>query len=209
MFFATYNTISLSAPLGTNLETGPDAPSYPSRISVMPWAMNHWKYFPQVAGTPWQYDQGEIVGHTLPQHGQRLARLRDRVTFTVHSTADILTLLDSVTRSMTERGFLDRDAFAMRLALEEAVVNGIKHGNHYDPAKVVQVRCRMLNDQILVEVEDEGSGFDPEQVADPLAPANLERPCGRGLLLMRHYMTWVKYDSRGNHVTLCKHKSSQ
>jgi serine/threonine-protein kinase RsbW len=127
----------------------------------------------------------------------------------VRSSSDILTLLESVARAMTEQGFLDRDAFAMRLALEEAVVNGIKHGNKYDPEKVVRVRARILDDQVLVEVEDEGPGFDPDQVADPLAPENLERSCGRGLLLMRHYMTWVKYDGRGNRVTLCKSKSSR
>ena len=53
-------------------------------------------------------------------------------------------------------------------------------------------------------VEDDGPGFDPYQVDDPLDPENLTRPCGRGLFLMRHYMTWIHFNERGNAVLLCK-----
>ena len=62
-----------------------------------------------------------------------------------------------------------------------------------------RLRCRL-------EVKDEGKGFDPQRVPDPLAPVNLERPGGRGVLLMRHYMTWVRYNRRGNRVMLCKRR---
>ena len=57
--------------------------------------------------------------------------------------------------------------------------------------------------------EDEGPGFDPHQVPDPLAPENLEKSSGRGLLLMRTYMTWIRYNECGNQVTLCKQRSSE
>ena len=60
----------------------------------------------------------------------------------------------------------------------------------------------------MIEVEDEGRGFDPSHVPDPTLPENLERPNGRGLLLMRRSMTWVRYTGRGNRVTLCKRRSS-
>jgi serine/threonine-protein kinase RsbW len=71
----------------------------------------------------------------------------------------------------------------------------------------VQVRCHLTPESVLVEVEDEGDGFNPESVPDPRDPENLERPSGRGLLLMRHYLTEVRYHGRGNRVTLCKRRS--
>jgi serine/threonine-protein kinase RsbW len=62
---------------------------------------------------------------------------------------------------------------------------------------------------MLVEVEDEGPGFDPGQVPDPTAPENWDKPSGRGLLLMRHFTTWMRYHGRGNRVTLCKHRTAR
>ena len=61
---------------------------------------------------------------------------------------------------------------------------------------------------ILVKVEDQGPGFDPGQVADPLAPENLGRESGRGLLLMRSFLTCVRHNERGNRVTLCQRRSA-
>jgi len=108
---------------------------------------------------------------------------------------------------MAGHDFPAADVFAVRLALQEAVVNAIKHGHGYDPRMVVRVRCRVAEDQVLIEVEDEGTGFDPTEVADPTAPENLGQPGGRGLFLMRQCMTWVRYDQRGSRVTLCKRRS--
>jgi serine/threonine-protein kinase RsbW len=62
-------------------------------------------------------------------------------------------------------------------------------------------------ERVLAEVEDEGPGVDPKSVPDPRDPENLERPGGRGLLLMRHYMSSVHYSGRGNVVTLCQYRS--
>jgi serine/threonine-protein kinase RsbW len=73
---------------------------------------------------------------------------------------------------------------------------------------MVRVRYQVNAEQFLVEIEDEGPGFDPEGVADPLAPENLERPGGRGVFLMRHYMTWVSFNERGNCVTMCRRRTS-
>jgi serine/threonine-protein kinase RsbW len=109
---------------------------------------------------------------------------------------------------LTAAGFTERDVFGVRLALEEAIVNALRHGHRGDPTKSVRVRCLVSPDRILAEVEDQGPGFDPEQVPDPLAPENLERPSGRGLFLMRTYMTWIRFNARGNHVTMCKCRSA-
>jgi serine/threonine-protein kinase RsbW len=100
-----------------------------------------------------------------------------------------------------------RDRLAVRLALDEALVNAVKHGNQMDDNKQVHVAYRITDDRIEITIEDEGPGFDPDDLADPLAVENLERPCGRGLLLMRHYMTAVEFHPPGNKVTLTKLRS--
>jgi serine/threonine-protein kinase RsbW len=100
--------------------------------------------------------------------------------------------------------FSDRDIFSIKLALEEALVNAIKHGNQMDRSKNVHVSYRVDCRRFEVEVTDEGPGFDPGDVPDPTAVENLERPSGRGLMLMRHYMTEVRYDGSGNTVFMAK-----
>jgi serine/threonine-protein kinase RsbW len=100
--------------------------------------------------------------------------------------------------------FADHDIFAIKLALEEALVNAIKHGNQLDRAKAVRVAYRVSAERFEVRITDEGPGFDPADVPDPTAPENLERPCGRGILLMRHYMTEVAYTDCGRAVHMAK-----
>jgi serine/threonine-protein kinase RsbW len=100
--------------------------------------------------------------------------------------------------------FSDRDVFAVRLALEEALINAIKHGNQMDRTKNVRVAFRLSSDRFEIRIDDEGSGFNPEDVPDPTAVENLERPCGRGIMLMRHYMSTVSYIGRGNSVAMTK-----
>lgn len=122
----------------------------------------------------------------------------------VRTLADINDAIARILAEMGQAGYTEREQFGARLSLEEAIVNGIKHGNHEDPAKVVRIRYRISAVEFHAEIEDEGPGFDPERVPDPLAPENIERPGGRGVFLMRHYMTSVHYNERGNAVTLCK-----
>src|SRR3989442_738783 len=78
----------------------------------------------------------------------------------------------------------DREIFGIRLALEEAIVNAIKHGNQLDQGKKVHVRFCVNPERFDVGVTDEGPGYEPGDVPDPLADENLERPSGRGLFLM-------------------------
>jgi serine/threonine-protein kinase RsbW len=98
----------------------------------------------------------------------------------------------------------DRDLFCIQLALEEALVNAIKHGNQLDRDKQVRIAYRIRADLFEVAITDEGAGFDPGEVPDPTAVESLERPCGRGLMLMRHYMTHVAFNERGNSVSMSK-----
>jgi len=122
----------------------------------------------------------------------------------VRRPTEIEPVLEEVVAKLRAAGYSPRDEFGVRLALEEAVVNAIKHGHRGDPAKQVSVRYRVEADRATFEVEDQGPGFRPEQVPDPLAPENLDRDCGRGLLLMRKFMTSVRHNAKGTCVTLCK-----
>jgi len=113
-------------------------------------------------------------------------------------------LQDEIVRLLQAQHFEEREIFSIKLALEEALVNAIKHGNQGDHSKNVHVRYRVSAERFDIHIRDEGPGFDPEEVPDPLAVENLERPCGRGLLLMRHYMTEITFHPPGNQVTMCK-----
>jgi serine/threonine-protein kinase RsbW len=118
--------------------------------------------------------------------------------------AEARSVQEQIEQLLVERQASDRDIFCIKLALEEALVNAIKHGNQLDPAKKVCIRYHVLSDRFECSISDEGAGFDPGEVPDPTAPENLERPCGRGLMLMRHYMSAVAYNDRGNSVSMSR-----
>ncbi len=123
-------------------------------------------------------------------------------------TAEARRVQDDIERTLKAFRFDDREIFSIKLALEEALVNAIKHGNQMDRAKSVQISYRITADRFDIHITDEGSGFDPEDVPDPMAAENLERPCGRGLLLMRHYMTEVTFHPPGNRLSMSKVRSN-
>jgi serine/threonine-protein kinase RsbW len=119
---------------------------------------------------------------------------------------EVAPLVDRVAVAMAAHDYPQRTCWEMRLVLEEALANALRHGNGGDPAKRVRVCYRVGAADVLVGVADEGPGFDPAAVPDPTASENLEKPSGRGLLLMRHYSTWLRYHGRGNRLTLCKRR---
>jgi serine/threonine-protein kinase RsbW len=113
-----------------------------------------------------------------------------------------------IEEALQASSYSEHDIFSIKLALEEALVNAIKHGNQMDPDKHVTVSYQVTSDRFDIRITDEGSGFNPEDVPDPTAPENLERPCGRGLLLIRGFMTEVVYHGRGNSVSMSKVRNS-
>lgn len=119
-------------------------------------------------------------------------------------TTEARRVQDDIERLIRGGRASDQEVFSVRLALEEALVNAIKHGNQMDRDKKVFISYRFGGDRLEVRITDEGQGFDPSDVPDPTAIENLERPCGRGLMLMRHYMTEVMYNERGNSVDMAK-----
>lgn len=115
-----------------------------------------------------------------------------------------LEVQEKIVELLEARSFSPQDVFGIRLSLEEALVNAIKHGNGGDPEKSVHVQCRIAADEIDIVIEDEGPGFDPGDIPDPTLEENLEVPSGRGVMLMRSFMTQVEYNDTGNRVRLLK-----
>jgi serine/threonine-protein kinase RsbW len=101
-------------------------------------------------------------------------------------------------------GFSEDCIFAIKLTLEEAITNAIKHGNKCDSAKKVTVRYAVDADQVVISIRDEGAGFDPGAVPDPTQPERISLPNGRGILLMRAYMSEVTYRCNGTEIFLRK-----
>jgi serine/threonine-protein kinase RsbW len=116
---------------------------------------------------------------------------------------------EQIVSALEEQGYSSRDVFSMRLAIEEALVNAIKHGNQRDLSKSVHVGWSVAPERAVVSVEDEGPGFRLEDVPDCTAEENLDKPSGRGILLMRRFLSTVEYNEKGNRVTLVKERDSQ
>ena len=104
--------------------------------------------------------------------------------------------------ALESHAYPDAARFALRLALEEAVVNGFKHGNKGVPTPRVDVGFRISDREVTIRICDHGPGFKPECVPDPTSPENIERPGGRGVMLMKAFMTRVEYNESGNQITM-------
>lgn len=131
-----------------------------------------------------------------------------KVRISIGSRFEHIDLIQIVLDDTLERAGLDEDArHWVGIAVREAVANAIKHGNQQDPDKKVEVELAFEDDEAVIRIGDRGAGFDLDQVEDPLAPANLERPNGRGIFFMRSFMDNIEYGVRpegGTQVTLRK-----
>jgi len=117
---------------------------------------------------------------------------------------DAVEVLKDIVSAVEQADYRREAVFAIRLALDEALANAVKHGNANDPAKQVTITLDVDDERVVVTVEDQGPGFVPEQLPDPTADENLSRPNGRGVMLMHAYMTQVGYNDAGNKVILTK-----
>lgn len=127
-----------------------------------------------------------------------------------HTLRELRAGLESVQSEVAEalaaRGYEEGAMFAIRLALEEAIVNAFRHGNRSDPKKVVFFRAAVDGARADFEVEDQGPGFDPGTIPDPTVDENLEIPSGRGVMLIKAYMTEVEYVKPGNLLRMAYRK---
>jgi serine/threonine-protein kinase RsbW len=116
-------------------------------------------------------------------------------------------LIEEVMGQIRLGSWNNKEEFAVNMALEEALVNAIQHGNGSDPAKQVHFSCRLNEQRIYVRVEDEGNGFDPNAVPDPTDPEHILVASGRGVLLIKSFVSRVQWNEHGNVLEFEKDRS--
>lgn len=126
--------------------------------------------------------------------------------FDIASNYDEAREVQQTILSECERHGFDENAhFALKLALEEALINAVKHGNKLDPKKRVRGRAEVSARTAVIEVQDEGPGFTRQAIPDPTLEENLEKTSGRGVLLIEAYMDEVEWTDHGRHIRMVKH----
>lgn len=127
-----------------------------------------------------------------------------REIHTIHNDrAEIDAAEERLLYAMTSAGYAEASKFAVRLSLEEAVSNAFRHGHkNLTDREPVTIEFDVSPQRVELVVEDSGPGFDPESVPDPRLDENLELPAGRGILLIRSYMSEVHFEGRGNRLRM-------
>jgi serine/threonine-protein kinase RsbW len=131
-----------------------------------------------------------------------------RVSYTLDSTlASVNKAEQSAAEVAAKSGFSEDEGGRIAMAVREAAVNAVFHGNRCDPAKRVTVSFESTNDTLTIAVRDEGPGMDPDALPDPLAPENLLKTSGRGIFLIRAFMDETRFRnlSPGTEITMIKH----
>lgn len=130
------------------------------------------------------------------------------VKLSIDSQFENIELVQAVLEDSLSRLALDDDSrYWIGIAVREAVANAIKHGNKQDPKKQVSIDLTVAHGLLTIQINDEGEGFDPSEVADPLEPDNLLKPSGRGIFYMKRFMDDIQYSfgpTGGTMVTLLK-----
>jgi serine/threonine-protein kinase RsbW len=117
-------------------------------------------------------------------------------------------VMDALLTQLRRDEWEPHDVFGVHMAVEEALVNAITHGNKEDPDKSVSILLRSSPPRLRVEIIDQGPGFDPALVPDPTCDACLSQPHGRGLMLIRWFMSTVEYRGSGNHLVMEKERTT-
>jgi serine/threonine-protein kinase RsbW len=128
------------------------------------------------------------------------------IRFEIVSITEAYAIAASIGDLMRALDYPPLDIFSVRLTLLEAAANAVQPGSANDPNKRIQIRCLVRPSETVVEVRDEGTGFDPAAVPDPCLDENLHKPSG-GVFLMRVYSNSVNFNPQGNQVTLCRRRS--
>ena len=124
-----------------------------------------------------------------------MERRSERIEITISSRFENIELVQVIAEHLCEHAGVDDDAAHwVGMAVREGVANAIKHGNRLDVAKKVNTVFRLEGSRLSVEISDQGTGFDPAEVSDPLSPPNLMKTSGRGIFYMKTFMDSVDYD---------------
>ena len=131
--------------------------------------------------------------------------MHESIEFELPSSISVMhAILDYLMKRVEKLGVIKSEQSNLFVALDEAFVNAVKHGNKFDTRKLVRVTADVTRSEARFTIEDEGEGFDVNSIPDPLDPANLFKPSGRGVLFIYNIMDEVKYNDRGNRLTMVK-----
>ena len=132
-----------------------------------------------------------------------------RVSLTLGSTVESVDTVERTAEDFAERAGFDPETVPnIVMAVREAAINAVLHGNGYNPAKRITASFETTSDALVVRIRDQGPGLDPSTLPDPLAPENLLRGSGRGIFLIRSFMDEVHFRQMhpGTELTLIKHR---
>lgn len=135
----------------------------------------------------------------------------NRVSYTLDSTLESVNTAEEAAVQMAGKaGFPDEERDRISMAVREAAVNAVLHGNAYDRHKKMRISFENTADSLIIKIADEGRGLRQEDIPDPLAPENLLKQSGRGIFLMRTFMDEVQFRGLqpGTEITLIKHLRS-
>ena len=125
--------------------------------------------------------------------------MSDTKELTLASSLNNLSMIEPFVMEVTSWAKLDEEkSEGLMLVLSEAITNAIEHGNKEDESKLVKVAATLTAEKLSITVTDEGEGFDPSKVDDPLKEENLLKDGGRGIFLMKLYADEVSHQGRGN-----------
>lgn len=133
-----------------------------------------------------------------------------RVSFTLDSSLDSVDRLEHLGEDWAERAGFDEDTIPhISMAVREAAINAVLHGNSYDKSKQIKASFEITPDSLVIHVADQGGGLDPDGIPDPLAPENILRGSGRGIFLIRSFMDEVHFRQLhpGTELTLIKYRT--
>ena len=132
----------------------------------------------------------------------------DRVSYTLDSTLETVNNAEeTASRMAAEAGFDDEEIMKISMAVREAAVNAVLHGNAYDPSKKVTLAFERTDNDLVIVIRDQGKGLDASRIPDPLAPDNLMKTSGRGIFLIRSFMDVVEIhpSQTGTELIMIKH----
>ena len=148
------------------------------------------------------------MGSRFCRFHRHFAMTEQRVSYTLDSTLETVDSAEqAATRIATDNGFDEDEVMQIAMAVREAAVNAVLHGNAYDPGKKVTLDFERTGRDLVITIRDQGTGLDPDKIPDPLAPENLLKTSGRGIFLIRSFMDEVQIhpSQTGTEIKLVKH----
>lgn len=137
-----------------------------------------------------------------------IQEIHEKIEFEVPSVITLMhNILDYLMKRVEKIGVINPETSNLFVALDEAFVNAVKHGNKFDVNKLVRITADLSPEEARFTIEDEGDGFNVAEIPNPLDPQNLFKTSGRGVLFIYNIMDEVKYNERGNRLTMVKKRA--